>query len=258
MKFTQNKAFTLVELLVVITILAIISVVAYQNFGGAVDKAVSGRKVGDVATIESSLMQYKADKNFYPKVGEYSLTNQWGYTWSTDATISNPIRVTYDGDSITSAWVSSGGWKIYGSGSIGQIGAKWTIGKDQLGKYLSKDLYDPEVWDIKVGAGKMIDQWIGRYVYSISRKSFRWPSNQEGQYYNIAMTLKEEWGENYITKIVWDYDSANFTTPTDYPQTLIWSASGALTNVLSNETVQFAASSSTDYGVPYAVNDFSE
>ena len=259
MKFTQNKAFTLVELLVVITILAIISVVAYQNFGGAVDKAVSGRKVGDVATIESSLMQYKADKNFYPKVGEYSLTNQWGYTWSTDATISNPIRVTYDGDSITSAWVSSGGWKIYGSGSIGQIGAKWTIGKDQLGKYLSKDLYDPEVWDIKVGAGKMIDQWIGRYVYSISRKSFNWATNnQEWQYYNIAMTLKEEWGENYITKIVWDYDSANFTTPTDYPETLIWSASGTLTNVLLNETVQNAASSTSNYWVPYAVTDFAQ
>jgi prepilin-type N-terminal cleavage/methylation domain-containing protein len=33
MKLTKNKAFTLVELLVVITILAIISVVAYQNFG---------------------------------------------------------------------------------------------------------------------------------------------------------------------------------------------------------------------------------
>jgi prepilin-type N-terminal cleavage/methylation domain-containing protein len=124
MKFTQNKAFTLVELLVVITILAIISVVAYQNFGGAVDKAVSGRKIGDVATIESSLMQYKADKNFYPKVGEYSATNQWGYTGSTDATISNPIRVTYDGDSITSVLASSGGGKIYGSGAIGQIGAK--------------------------------------------------------------------------------------------------------------------------------------
>jgi prepilin-type N-terminal cleavage/methylation domain-containing protein len=29
----KNKAFNLVELLVVITILAIISVVAYQNFG---------------------------------------------------------------------------------------------------------------------------------------------------------------------------------------------------------------------------------
>ncbi|MBT3729141.1 prepilin-type N-terminal cleavage/methylation domain-containing protein [bacterium] len=32
MQYTKNKAFTLVELLVVITILAIISVVAYQNF----------------------------------------------------------------------------------------------------------------------------------------------------------------------------------------------------------------------------------
>jgi prepilin-type N-terminal cleavage/methylation domain-containing protein len=33
MQKIKNKAFTLVELLVVITILAIISVVAYQNFG---------------------------------------------------------------------------------------------------------------------------------------------------------------------------------------------------------------------------------
>ncbi|NCO31724.1 prepilin-type N-terminal cleavage/methylation domain-containing protein [bacterium] len=33
MKKSIKKAFTLVELLVVITILAIISVVAYQNFG---------------------------------------------------------------------------------------------------------------------------------------------------------------------------------------------------------------------------------
>ncbi|MCD5385188.1 type II secretion system GspH family protein, partial [Candidatus Gracilibacteria bacterium] len=66
MQNTKNKAFTLVELLVVITILAIISVVAYQNFGGAVDKAVSGRKISDVSTIESSLQQYKADKNYYP------------------------------------------------------------------------------------------------------------------------------------------------------------------------------------------------
>jgi len=33
MKNLNNKGFSLVELLVVITILAIISVVAYQNFG---------------------------------------------------------------------------------------------------------------------------------------------------------------------------------------------------------------------------------
>jgi len=33
MKNLKNKAFTLVELLVVITILAILSVVAYESFG---------------------------------------------------------------------------------------------------------------------------------------------------------------------------------------------------------------------------------
>jgi hypothetical protein len=54
-------------------------------------------------------MQYKADKNFYPKVGELSGTNAWGYTGSTDASISNPIRVTYDGDSITSITSTNGG-----------------------------------------------------------------------------------------------------------------------------------------------------
>jgi hypothetical protein len=44
---------------------------------------------------------------------------------------------------------------------------------------------------------------VGRYVYSVYKKSFNWASNnQEGQYYNIALTLKEEGGENYITKIV--------------------------------------------------------
>ena len=256
MKNISNKAFTLVELLVVITILSIISVVAYQNFGWAVDKANAGRKIGDVATIESSLMQYKADKNYYPKVGEYSSENLWWYTGSTVATKSNLIRVTYDGDSIASVVDSNGGGTISGSGSIWQIGAKGTIGKDQLGKYLSKDLYDPEVGDIKVGSNAdMIDQGIGRYVYGIYKKSFRWPANQEWNYYNIAFTLKQEGEEGYITKIVWDYDRSNFSNPEDYPETLIGSDPA---NVLLNESIQTDASDSWDYGIPYAVTDFAQ
>jgi len=257
MKNISKKAFTLVELLVVITILSIISVVAYQNFGGAVDKANAGRKIGDVATIESSLMQYKADKNFYPKVGEYSLENLWWYTGSTVATKSNLIQVTYDGDSIASVTNSNGGGTISGSGTIGQIWAKGTIGKDQLGKYLSKDLYDPEVGDINVGGNSdMINQGIGRYVYGVYKKSFNWASNnQEWNYYNIAFTLKQEGEEGYITKIVWDYDRTNFSNPEDYPETLIgWNP----TNVLLDNSIQNAASNSGDYWIPYAVTDFAQ
>jgi general secretion pathway protein G len=93
MKKLTNKAFTLVELLVVITILAIISVVAYQNFGSAVGKAISGRKISDVTTIETSLQQYKADNNFYPMVDEHSSTNIWGYKKDVTAIQSNKIKV---------------------------------------------------------------------------------------------------------------------------------------------------------------------
>ena len=49
----SKKWFTLVELLVVITILAIISVVAYQSFSWATDKANASRKLQDVTTIDS-------------------------------------------------------------------------------------------------------------------------------------------------------------------------------------------------------------
>ena len=103
-----KKAFTLVELLVVITILAIISVVAYQNFGGAVDKAVSGRKINDVSTIETSLQQFRVDNNYYPPVDEQSPTNLWGYnvsnnTTSNTANPSNTIDVTVTGQEIDTA-----------------------------------------------------------------------------------------------------------------------------------------------------------
>jgi len=120
---TKNLGFTLVELLVVITILSIISVVAYQNFGGA-------------------------DKGYYPKADVYNAdTNLWWYTWSTVANLSNVVIVDKTWDAIIS--VSTGsvswGWTITNT-SNAQIGAKWVISQDVLWKkYLTTDLYDPEL-----------------------------------------------------------------------------------------------------------------
>ncbi|USN59043.1 MAG: prepilin-type N-terminal cleavage/methylation domain-containing protein [Candidatus Peribacteria bacterium] len=108
MKALVQRGFTLVELLVVITILAIISVVAYQNFGGAVDKAVSGRKINDIGTIETALQQFKVDNNYYPAVDAYDAsTNLWGYDTGTTATPSNKIQVTYNGEEIDSIVVAN-------------------------------------------------------------------------------------------------------------------------------------------------------
>lgn len=224
----KNKLwFTLVELLVVITILAIISVVAYQNFGWAVDKAISGRKISDVSTIETALQQYKTDKNYYPNADIYSWsTNLWWYKASDDALKTNTLKVQKNWDEIT--WVVKSDckwwWKITNTSS-NQIWAKGTISQEKLEKkYLSKDLYDPEIWDIKVWNWKMIDYWLWRYIYAVYKNSHAWSSdNLTWNAYNMAYTIRKDWSDSYVTKIVWDYDEKScFDASSTCPATLIW------------------------------------
>lgn len=267
MKSTVNnkmyQAFTLVELLVVITILAIISVVAYQNFGWAVDKAVSWRKISDVSTIESSLQQYKVDNNYYPAVDLIdNSTNKWWYSsWAT-ATPSNKLTVTKSWEEVT--WISWANWWgiVYWTWAWNakQVWAKWTISQITLWKkYLTKDLYDPELWDTKVNTGKMIDYWIWRYVYWVFNKPLSWDttwwtSNKQWTYYNIAYTIKKDWWDWYITKIVWDYDSEScLTDKLLCPNTLIWSSSDVLTDKQENSSSDTNAS---NQWIPYPVNGY--
>lgn len=264
MQNIKNKAFTLVELLVVITILAIISVVAYQNFWWAVDKAVSGRKISDVSTIESSLQQFKVDNNYYPIVDISTPTNMWWYNSTINATKSNTLVVAKTWESIDSITTAAWGWRVmwlndWTTDWTGkQIWAKWTISQTTLSKkYLTKDLYDPELWDIKVWAsGKMIDNWVWRYVYAVFKKPLSadttwWASNKQWTYYNIAYTIKVQWSDKYITKIVWDYDSEScFTEKTLCPNTLIWSSATTLADWSENSS---SDTSATDQGIPYPV-----
>lgn len=283
MKNIKNKAFTLVELLVVITILAIISVVAYQNFWWAVDKAVSWRKINDIVTIESSLKQYQVSNAWYPKVDEYSTNNLWWYNENAYAIPSNKIITTVDWDEIVSltwslldtpsATLSIWGWRIYWTWALWQIWAKWTISRDTIWKsFISKDLYDPEVWDIKVRdldhttawdqSWKLIDKWIGRYVYSVYKKSkwnnYRWSGNKWWDTYNIAFTIKKENSDEYITKIVWDYDEQScFTNKHLCPKTLIWTMSWwTIQWVLEEWNIENWDSNLDNYWVPYAARDF--
>jgi len=254
----KNKAFTLVELLVVITILAIISVVAYQNFGWAVDKAVSGRKISDVSTIETSLQQYKADKNYYPPVDILSSTNLCGYSWSINANQSNTIQVTYNGQEISTIVSAKWGWKITANAWLLQIWSKWTISRETVWKrYLSKDLYDPELWDIKIKTTNeiMIDYWIWRYVYAIYKK---WTDNLRWNDYNIAYTIKKQESDKYLTKIVWSYDSEScYWDPIDCPDTLLgqyWTD-----NYLMDKQEQDSfITTDVDQWIPYPVTDFAK
>lgn len=252
-----KKAFTLVELLVVITILAIISVVAYQNFGGAIDKANAWRKISDVSTIETALQQYKADKNYYPPVDNYSANNIWWYSWSVNANMSNTIQVEMDWQAIKKI-VSWAWWgNVLASWATMKIWYKWTISQATLWKkYLTKDLYDPELWDIKLTQNnkKMIDFGVWRYVYAIYKKW--WNPNTRWNDYNIAFTVKKEGSDKYITKISWSYDKEScYWEPNDCPETLIWSQSGSVLKdwdeqIISADTMQ------ENQWIPYPVTDF--
>lgn len=270
----NNNGFSLVELLVVITILAIISVVAYQNFGWATDKANTSRKINDVSTIETALQQYKVDKNQYPPADLYDVNkNVWWYNSGSTATPSNTFSVTLNGQEVASINSWANGWGVvYGSG-ISQIWAKGTISQETMGKqYLSKDLYDVELWDTKVTAGwKLIDNGIGRYVYAVYSKSngaVWWDRNKWWTYFNIAYTLKKEGSDTYITKIVWDYDENScFDDKANCPKTLIWSYTGSTveTMYLVDNQEQGKTNSGTalsgwfgstvwNQWIPYAIN----
>lgn len=261
---TTISAFTLVELLVVITILAIISVVAYQNFWWAVDKATSGRKISDVSTIETSLQQYKADNNYYPPSDIYSSDNLWWYSWSVNAQRSNTIQVEYDGQEIKSiTWSVVWWWVVYASWWTIKIWFKWTISQTTLWKkYLTKDLYDPELGDTIETNGtnpdtKFIEKWIWRYIYAIYKK---WWNNSRWNDYNIAYTIKQDNSDKYIAKIVWSYDKEScYGEPADCPDTLIWSWTTFLTD-WSEQLLNWWSIDTTieNQWIPYAVTDFSE
>jgi prepilin-type N-terminal cleavage/methylation domain-containing protein len=62
----MKKGFSLVELLVVITIIAILSVAAYSAVGGNTVKARDAKRKQDITTIQQALEMYSNDFGTYP------------------------------------------------------------------------------------------------------------------------------------------------------------------------------------------------
>jgi prepilin-type N-terminal cleavage/methylation domain-containing protein len=62
-----RSAFTLIEILVVISIVAILSALILATAGYAVTKARRARVETELATLETAIQSYKAAKGFYPQ-----------------------------------------------------------------------------------------------------------------------------------------------------------------------------------------------
>lgn len=69
---THKKAFTLVELLIVCTIIVILSAIAVVNFGIAKQKSRDATRKKDLSEIAAALETYKVDNKEYPSNSNFA------------------------------------------------------------------------------------------------------------------------------------------------------------------------------------------
>jgi general secretion pathway protein G len=77
-KFSKNKGFTLLEIIVVVTIIAILAAYIAPKVAGRVDDARISKAKSDIRVLESSLELYKLDNFVYPsnEMGLDALVNK--------------------------------------------------------------------------------------------------------------------------------------------------------------------------------------
>lgn len=83
----RNQGFTLIELMIVVTIIGILAAVVIPKFSNANETAKAGSLATQIATVKKSLERYKTEHNDeYPTEDEL-ITSQWQVlTNSTDMT----------------------------------------------------------------------------------------------------------------------------------------------------------------------------
>jgi len=237
--FATTRGFSLVELLVVVTILAVISTVAYTSLSGSTDKAKNSKRLEHMNTAETAISLFRQEKQYLPMPNAYvASTNFWGYNDAVPALVTNTgtLTRTADGNNITGVTAGAGGGIVYASGSLtDQIGAKGVLEQSLVGKqYLSQDIADPSS-DTKVGDTQTLkDFGMGRYVYAVYAKRPPAPGvwNADGKSataFNIAITVLDD-QKGYVTKIGGDFDDKYGTCNGTCPISLI-GPGGTTTNL---------------------------
>jgi prepilin-type N-terminal cleavage/methylation domain-containing protein len=74
----DQRGFTLLELLVVVSILAAVAFVATGTFNGASEKANDGIVRAEMQAIVKAIRQFKQDTGYYPKTGPFGLDADGG------------------------------------------------------------------------------------------------------------------------------------------------------------------------------------
>ncbi len=83
---SRKSAFTLIELLIVVAIIAILAAIAVPNFLEAQTGAKISRVASDQRAIATALESYNVDNNDYPIDGSYSYGTTFRYALRTSTT----------------------------------------------------------------------------------------------------------------------------------------------------------------------------
>ena len=81
------RGFTLIEMLIVITIIAVLASMILVGMGGARAKARDARRIGDLHNVQNALELYYANNGTYP-TGTYNSSTEWD-TFATELTDAN-------------------------------------------------------------------------------------------------------------------------------------------------------------------------
>ena len=97
---TKEKGFTLVELLVVVTVTAVLSAIGLVAYGAVIKNGRDAKRQTDLLSVQSALEQYFADNLFYPSAISFgSAFSSGGKTYlskvPTDPTNSAPYVYCY-------------------------------------------------------------------------------------------------------------------------------------------------------------------
>lgn len=78
----RRRAFTIVELMSVVIILAIATALGYPKYQQSVDKAKNAKAIGELENINAELVGYNADNQGFPlslaDIGRSTLLDPWG------------------------------------------------------------------------------------------------------------------------------------------------------------------------------------
>lgn len=143
-------AFTLIELLIVVAIIAILASIAVPNFLEAQTRAKTSRARTDLRAIATALEAYRMDSNQYPTMlkpgfagGVAPLAGSDLKWWYVPDTLSTPIayissadlKCPFGGDIARQSDFPGGIWRRYSYENVGELEEKALLFPVLLGKY---------------------------------------------------------------------------------------------------------------------------